>query len=113
MKAKFFTIHALHPSEGEDRLNAFCHQVKVINMEKHFVPSAEASFWSICVNYIENQQASAETKRTRVELMVLGILEYTPCPLLVLNQVKAKGLELLVSQAERCSSTRLLYQVDV
>lgn len=45
----------------------FCAGVKVINLEKHFAPQGENSYWSVCVNYIQSAQANNSNKKAKVD----------------------------------------------
>lgn len=53
MKFRFFTVPAQNPATEQDELNAFCAQHRVVAVEKQFVPNGGASFWAICVSFIE------------------------------------------------------------
>ena len=53
MKYHFFTITAQLPESGQNALNAFCAQHRVVALEKQFVAQGMESFWSICVTVIE------------------------------------------------------------
>lgn len=54
MKTKFFIVQALDPTAGEAELNAFLAQAKVLTIDKQFVANGGNSYWSICVNYLQN-----------------------------------------------------------
>ena len=53
MKCKFLKINALSPLEEEQLFNQFCLQHRCVTIEKHFVANGDASFWSICVSYLD------------------------------------------------------------
>lgn len=55
MKHKFFRISVIDAAENETKLNAFCAQHRITNVEKNFVADGSNSFWSICVTWLDNQ----------------------------------------------------------
>ena len=70
MRFRFFTIATQLPVQGQDALNAFCAQHRVVSVEKQFVAQGMESFWSICVTYIENSETSRSIqggKRDRID----------------------------------------------
>jgi len=69
MKYHFFNIHAQNPDAGQEALNTFCGQHRVLAVEKQFVALGDNSFWSICVTTIDgmNKPNTASNKRDRVD----------------------------------------------
>jgi len=66
MKCKFLKINALSPLEEEQLFNQFCLQHRCVTIEKHFVANGDASFWSICVSYLEGAEPTV-SKKARVD----------------------------------------------
>lgn len=68
MKYHFFTIAAQMPESGQDALNLFCGQQRVVAVEKHFVAQGLDSFWSICVTTIDGADKPVSSgKRDRID----------------------------------------------
>ncbi|MEE9355683.1 MAG: HRDC domain-containing protein [Methylococcaceae bacterium] len=73
MKFQFFTISALSPEYGQQQLNAFCGQHRVVSVEKQLIAQGENSYWSVCVSYIEGETEFAtkssknNNKRGRID----------------------------------------------
>ncbi|MFZ4702941.1 MAG: HRDC domain-containing protein [Candidatus Methylumidiphilus sp.] len=72
MKLHFFTISSQAPEQGQEALNAFCAQHRVVSLEKQFVTQGLESFWSICVTSVEGAKAeqpydNANGKRDRID----------------------------------------------
>ena len=78
MKYQFFKIFAQAPELGQDALNAFCAQHRIVSLEKQFVTHGMESFWSICVTCAEGYAAEPSVgnftvKRDRIDYKeVLG-----------------------------------------
>jgi hypothetical protein len=53
MKLKFFTIPAVSPEAAEADLNRFLGAHRVSHVERHFTADGAASFWAICVTWVE------------------------------------------------------------
>lgn len=49
MSLHFFQIPSADPEAAQERLDAFCHAHRVIQIERHFVANGSASHWSLCV----------------------------------------------------------------
>jgi superfamily II DNA helicase RecQ len=67
MKFHFFTISAQAPESGQEVLNLFCGQQRVVSVEKHFVAQGQDSFWSICVTTIDTAKSVLGGKRDRID----------------------------------------------
>ncbi len=67
MPFAFFKVDAVTPDDGQKLLNTFCHQHRVVTVEKHLVSQGLESFWAICVTYITSdtppQQRSSRRDR--------------------------------------------------
>ncbi len=57
MNIKFFTIPAMNSASAEKEFNDFCHQHRVVQLDKHFVNHAEHSYWAIAVTWLDKQGA--------------------------------------------------------
>ncbi len=70
MKFRFFTISAQSPETGQQALNAFCAEHRVVSVDKQFVAQGVESYWSICVCYTEGAdsvRSALSGKRDRVD----------------------------------------------
>ena len=70
MKFRSFTVAVQPPAQGQEALNAFCGQHRVVSVEKHFVAQGAESFWAICVTYIDGSgtaQSIQGGKRDRID----------------------------------------------
>jgi superfamily II DNA helicase RecQ len=70
MKFKFFNVLALDPESGQQALNAFCVQHRVVSFDKRFVAQGGESYWSICVYYTEgpgSMRGALNNRRDRVD----------------------------------------------
>ncbi len=69
MKYHFFNIHAQNPDSGQEALNTFCGQHRILAVEKQFVALGDNSFWSICVTTIDSTEKpnTAANKRPSVD----------------------------------------------
>jgi len=73
MKFQFFTVSALAPEQGQERLNQFCGRHRVVAVEKQLITQGSNSFWSVCVSYVEGAGEQAgkplkdNAKRGRID----------------------------------------------
>lgn len=67
MKYQFFTIPVFDSSAHAEELNKFCGQHRVVQVEKHFVVNGDASFWSFCVGYLDNDNRQGANLRSRID----------------------------------------------
>ena len=67
MKYHFFTISAQAPESGQQALNQFCGQHRVVTVEKYFVEQGIDSFWSVCVTTVDSAISAPGTKRDRID----------------------------------------------
>jgi superfamily II DNA helicase RecQ len=68
MKFHFFTVAAQTPESGQEALNLFCGQQRVVSVEKHFVAQGLDSFWTICVTTIAGSEKQVSGgKRDRID----------------------------------------------
>ncbi len=65
MKYKFFAIPARNPDGAEDSLNSFCSQHRISFVEKHLVADGVNSFWSICVTWLEGEEAPSASSQKK------------------------------------------------
>jgi superfamily II DNA helicase RecQ len=57
MKFQFFTFPAQAPEAGQQVLNRFCSEHRVLAVDRHFAADGGQSYWSVCVTYIEGAEA--------------------------------------------------------
>lgn len=69
MKLKFFAIPALSPEDAEAEVNRFLGAHRISHVERQFIADGAASFWSVCVSWVEGDAASAQdaARRGRVD----------------------------------------------
>ena len=53
MTFKFFTIPTADPERAEADINRFLASHRVSQIERHFVPDGTASFWALCITWVE------------------------------------------------------------
>jgi hypothetical protein len=58
MAYRLFTLPINDPGEAENELNGFLATHRVLSVDRRFVEEGERSFWSFCVDFID-QQAKA------------------------------------------------------
>jgi superfamily II DNA helicase RecQ len=69
MKYRFFTVPAMSPGAAEEELNRFIAGHRVSNVERHLVVDGGASFWAVCVTWIDGDagQVTDAGRRGRVD----------------------------------------------
>ena len=69
MPLKFFVIPIMDLEAAEGALNAFLTGRTIVSIERNWVDQGSASFWSICVDYIESggQKSPQSGRRKRVD----------------------------------------------
>lgn len=69
MRFRFFTIAAQAPESGQDALDAFCAQHRIVALDKQFVGQGTESFWSVCVTFVPGGESAlaAAGKRDRID----------------------------------------------
>ncbi len=69
MRFRFFTIPAMSPGAAEQELNRFVAGHRVSNVDRELVVDGAASFWAVCVTWIDGEpSASADaTRRSRID----------------------------------------------
>ncbi|MBL8470789.1 MAG: HRDC domain-containing protein [Rhodocyclaceae bacterium] len=65
MRMQFFHVPALAPEAAQTALDAFCAQHRVVTLEKHFVVQGDASYWAVCVTWVESAAGVAPTSGRR------------------------------------------------
>ncbi len=65
MKFRFFNVSAFAPEQGQEALNRFCGQHRVVSVEKQFVGQGLESAWSICVTYLEGAAEQPHKEKGR------------------------------------------------
>lgn len=69
MRLKFFTVPALSPDTAEAELNRFLGAHRIAHLERQFIADGAASFWAVCVSWVEADAATAQdpARRGRVD----------------------------------------------
>ncbi len=68
MAFEFFTVPIQDGGPAEQELNAFLRSRKVLSVDRRWVEQGASSFWSFCVDYLENAaQTSAGSARGKVD----------------------------------------------
>jgi len=65
MQIRMFRISAAGEPEAEEALNRFLRSVRVLTLERQFVPDGQHAYWALCVEYLESAKARAEEARGR------------------------------------------------
>lgn len=65
MAFKFFQIPVRDGSAAEAELNAFLGSCRILSVDRRWVDLGHDSFWSLCVDYLDGEQASASAQRGR------------------------------------------------
>ena len=63
MPIKFFVVPIQDMEAAETELNAFLGSHTVLSIERRWVDQGPASFWSLCVDYLEAGSRSSQTRR--------------------------------------------------
>ena len=67
MKFRFFSVNALEPGVGEEEVNRFCASHKLVSIQKQFVVNGPASYWALCIQYLEGPERSAMIKKDKID----------------------------------------------
>lgn len=60
---KFFTVSIQDHGQVEAEVNAFLRRHKILTVDRRWVEQGAASFWSICIDYLEGSSAGLSTNR--------------------------------------------------
>ncbi len=63
MRMKYFSIPALSPEQAEEDVARFLGSHRILAIERHFVVDGPASYWAICVSYVQSEVSGPSTKR--------------------------------------------------
>jgi len=63
MAFKFFTVPILNSDAAESELNAFLRSHRVLSVDRRCVDQGPSSFWSFCVDYLEQGAAGSSGSR--------------------------------------------------
>lgn len=70
MRLKFFAIPALGPEAAEAELHRFLASHRVSQVERHCIADGAASYWAVCVTWVEGDPAAPvadATRRSRID----------------------------------------------
>ena len=69
MRVKFFACSCRGDDETSDSIDQFLNSHRIVSVEKNFVQDGHASFWAICVTYVDQTAASRPpaSKRGKVD----------------------------------------------
>ncbi len=67
MKLKFFAVPAHDPADTEADLDRFLAGHRVLAVDRQLVPDRTATYWAICVSYLDGQAKAAPVKRGKVD----------------------------------------------
>ena len=59
MKLQFFAIPAIAPDQAQTEFNRFVASHRVARVEKELITDGAASFWSVCVTWIDGEAGAA------------------------------------------------------
>jgi len=60
LQLKFFVIPIRGLEQAEDEINRFLRSVRVVNIQREFVPQGENSFWCMVVEYLVQGASDAD-----------------------------------------------------
>jgi superfamily II DNA helicase RecQ len=55
MKLQFFAVPAISPGQAQEEFNRFVTSHRVARVEKELIADGAASFWSVCVTWIDGE----------------------------------------------------------
>jgi len=64
---KFFTVPLLDHHAGEDHLNRFLGDHRILSIDHQFVSAGSGSFWAICVTYQEGNTANPPIAKGKID----------------------------------------------
>ena len=53
MKYQFFNVPVISPELEQKKLNLFCSQHRVVDIDKHLVLQGNINLWAFCISYID------------------------------------------------------------
>ncbi|MEW6487973.1 MAG: hypothetical protein AB1578_08665 [Thermodesulfobacteriota bacterium] len=59
MQYRVFRVPAGGCGDTEEAVNRFLRGVRVLRVDRQFVPDGQGAFWSLCVEYLESPKARA------------------------------------------------------
>jgi len=59
MQYRVFRVPAGGCADTEEAVNRFLRGVRVLRVDRQFVPDGQGAFWSLCVEYLESPKARA------------------------------------------------------
>ena len=69
MPFQFFRVPVADIEDAQRDLNAFLSSKRILAVEREFVSCGDASFWAICVDFLDPSQkaSSSSGKRNRID----------------------------------------------
>jgi superfamily II DNA helicase RecQ len=67
MRLSFFTIPALDSSSAEQELDGFLTSHRTLSIDREFCSDGPASFWSICVTWLDGPSQSPSPTKGRID----------------------------------------------
>ncbi len=72
MKYEFMSIPVVDSASGQDALNKFVGQHRVVEVQRHLVPQPGGAIWAICVTYVDGEEplavnTTAPERRSKVD----------------------------------------------
>ncbi len=64
MAFKFFTVPMQGMAGAEAELNAFLRSHKILSVDRRWVDQGPSSFWSLCIDYLENNASGYSGDRS-------------------------------------------------
>ena len=62
MPFQIFSVSCLHPQHSSEALNRFLSANKIVSIDKQFIASGDASYWSFCIEYTGAEDAAGVRK---------------------------------------------------
>ncbi len=67
MRVRFFSVPAREPNVVEEDLNRLLAAHRVLTIDRHLVADGAASFWAVCVTYLDGGHGAPLGRRGKVD----------------------------------------------
>lgn len=67
MRLRFFSVPAREPAAEAEEVNQFLASHRVLAVDRHLVADGPASFWAICVNYLDRSGAGPLGRKGKID----------------------------------------------
>ncbi len=71
MKYQFFTVPVVSPQDEQEKLNLFCSQHRIVDVDKQIIMQGNTYFWVFCISYMDAAMAEVsknkQSNRKRID----------------------------------------------